>query len=289
MTGPIDRLRRKVVGSGRSLLWASRFPDEQYSEPRGDKGLFGPDSPAWRVHSDTSMFVGGLSAILVQMLHPLAMAGVADHSNWVQEPIRRLSRTASFITATTFGSTPVAEAVIEQVRRRHARVNGTVPDGRSYRADDPDLLRWVHTAQVSSFLAAHLRFHPAPIGPADQDRYFRDSAEVARRLGATDVPNDRKAVADYMLSMQPELAFGPQAHTALQSLQDLRLDGRTQTLGYRLFLRAAADTIPPWAQRQLNVAGSTTANVITPRLLSQLRRARGTPEWLEEALARCAP
>ncbi len=160
MKGPLHRLRQKALGSGRSMLWASRFPGEQYTHPVGDNGLFGPDSPAWRVHSDTSMFVGGLSAILIQMLHPLAMAGVADHSNWVAEPIKRLSRTASFITATTFGSTPVAEAVIEQVRRRHARVSGTAPDGRPYRADDPALLCWVHTAQVASFLRPIFAFIP---------------------------------------------------------------------------------------------------------------------------------
>jgi len=288
MKGPLHRLRQKALGSGRSMLWASRFPGEQYTHPVGDNGLFGPDSPAWRVHSDTSMFVGGLSAILIQMLHPLAMAGVADHSNWVAEPIKRLSRTASFITATTFGSTPVAEAVIEQVRRRHARVSGTAPDGRPYRADDPALLCWVHTAQVASFLEAHLRFHPDPVRPSDQDRYLRESAEVARRLGAIDVPEDRQAVSEYFRAMQKELSLGAQASDALRVLQHLRLDGFGETPAYRLLLHAAGGVIPPWAQQQLDVRGSRFARAVTPWSLAQLRKARGTPDWLTEARIRCA-
>lgn len=288
MNGPIDRLRKIVVNSGRSMLWAERFPGEQYTDPPGDKGLFGPDSPVWQVHSDTSMFVGGLSAILVQMLHPLAMAGVAEHSDWVTQPIRRLSRTASFITATSFASTPVADSIIGQVRRTHARVTGTAPNGRAYCAGDPELLRWVHTAQVSSFLRAHLRYHPHPIGPAEQDRYYREVAEVARRLGGRDLPADRAEVSAYFDSIQSELEVGPQARQALVALRQLRPGGYGQTIAYRIVLSAAADLSPAWAQMRLGFGGSRAALRITPWLLAQLRKARGTPDWLQQARIRCA-
>jgi uncharacterized protein (DUF2236 family) len=288
MKTPIDWLRQKTVESGHSLLWASRFPGEQYTDPPGDKGLLGPDSPAWRVHSDPSMFVGGLAAVLLQMLHPLAMAGVAEHSNWTTDPIKRVSRTTSFIIATTFASTPVAEGLIEQVRRIHARVWGTAPDGRPYRADDPALLCWIHTAQVSSFLDAHLRYHPNPIGPSDQDRYLGQTAEIARRLGATDVPSDRQAVTNYLLSMESELDFGSQADVALRALQQLRLERRAQNAGYHLFLRAATGLIPPWAQRRLGVHGSRVATALCPQALALLRNARGTPDWYREAEIRCS-
>ncbi len=233
MTGPITWLRQKTVAPVHDMLWTSRFPGEQYTDPVGDKGLFGPDSPAWRVHSDPSMFVGGLCAILIQMLHPLAMAGVADHSNWVADPIKRLSRTASFVTATTFASTEVAEGVIQQVKLRHARVHGTAPDGRSYRADDPSLLCWVHTAQVSSFLRAHLLYHPDPISPSEQDRYFRETSEIARRLGATDVPSDRREVSEYFRMMNKNLSLSSQGREALNVLQRLRLGGFGERVGFR--------------------------------------------------------
>ena len=288
MTGPVDWLRQRTVAPVHDMLWTSRFPGEQYTDPVGDKGLFGPGSPAWRVHSDPSMFVGGLCAILIQMLHPLAMAGVADHSNWVADPIKRLSRTASFVTATTFASTEVAEGVIQQVKLRHARINGTAPDGRSYRADDPSLLCWVHTAQVSSFLRAHLQYHPDPISPSEQDRYFHETSEVARRLGATDVPSDRREVSAYFRSMEGKLSLSSQGREALIVLQGLRLGGFGERAGFRIFFNAAKGLTPPWAQEQLHVGGSKFTRAVSPSVLSILRRVRGKPPWLVEAESRTA-
>ena len=121
-------------------------------EPAGRPRLFGPDSICWRVHGDfTSMMVGGISALLLQALHPLALAGVWDHSNFREDLLGRLRRTGQFISATTFGSHADAERLIERVRRIHLSVTGTAPDGRAYAAYDPELLTWVHVAEVSSF------------------------------------------------------------------------------------------------------------------------------------------
>ncbi|KJS26334.1 MAG: histidine kinase, partial [Pseudomonas sp. BRH_c35] len=160
-----------------------------YENPPGDPGLFGPESVCWRVHGDfTSMMVGGISALLLQALHPLALSGVWDHSNFREDLLGRLRRTGQFISATTFGSHADADRLIERVKRIHAGVSGTAPDGRPYAASDPDLLTWVHVAEVSSFLKSHLRYLNPDLPAAEQDRYYAEVALIAERLGAGDVP-----------------------------------------------------------------------------------------------------
>ena len=154
------------------------------SRPPGDDGLFGPGSAPWRIHGDfTSMIIGGVSALLLQMLHPRALAGVWDHSDFRRDRHGRLKRTAAFISVTTFGSTAKAEAMIARVKRVHDRVAGTLPDGTPYSANDPELLTFVHVAEVDSFLRAHLRYKDAGLPGEVQDRYLADYAHVARRLG----------------------------------------------------------------------------------------------------------
>ena len=115
---------------------------------------FGPDDPIWRVHADASMFVGGLRALLLQSLHPVAMRAVAEHSGYRGDPWGRLQRTADFVAATTYGTEAVADAAIARVRSVHRTVRGRTVDGQAYRADDPHLLEWVHIAEIDSFLVA---------------------------------------------------------------------------------------------------------------------------------------
>ncbi|MEI6743261.1 MAG: oxygenase MpaB family protein, partial [bacterium] len=115
---------------------------------------FTPDRPIYRVHGDASMFIGGLRAVLFQSLHPLAMAGVAIHSDYKADPWGRLQRTADFLASTSFGNAEVAQAAVNRVLAVHERVTGVASDGRPYSANDPHLLLWVHVAEVDSFLAA---------------------------------------------------------------------------------------------------------------------------------------
>ena len=134
------------------------------------------------------MFPGGVAALLLQSLHPLAMAGVAGHSGYKGDPWGRLQRTSHFLATTTFGTVEDAEAAIERVRGIHERVRGHDPKGRPYRASDPRLLRWVHVAEAHSFLTAHQRYALEPLTAGEADTYVAQSALVAGRLGATDLP-----------------------------------------------------------------------------------------------------
>ncbi|EIY2631822.1 DUF2236 domain-containing protein, partial [Pseudomonas aeruginosa] len=148
-----------------------------FESPKGDPGLFGPDAACWKVHGDfSSMMIGGIGALLLQMLHPLALAGVWDHSNFRDDLLGRLRRTGQFISATTYGPLADAERLIERVRRIHESVIGQLPDGTPYSASDPDLLTWVHVAEVSSFLKSYLRYLNPDLPGSEQDRYYSEIA-----------------------------------------------------------------------------------------------------------------
>ena len=148
-----------------------------------DRGLFGPDSVSWRVIGHPAALVGGLRALLLQALHPLAMAGVAQHSNYLEDPMGRLRRTAGYVSTVTFGTHAEAEAAADMVRGVHRHVHGTDPvTGRRYSASDPATMVWVHCVEVHSFLAAY-RAYARPISRADQDRYLAEQVEAAVLLG----------------------------------------------------------------------------------------------------------
>ena len=215
----------------------------------GDAGLFGPDSACWRVHGDfTSMMVGGVAALLLQMLHPRALAGIWDHSNFREDRFGRLGRTARFIAGTTYGTTDQALSQIAHVRSIHDQVSGLTADGKPYSANEPALLTWIHVAEVSSFLAAYLRFRDPAFSAVEQDRYFGETALVAERLGATDVPKTRAAVQTYLRQVQPELRFDERTQEVAEALL-ARPAGLTPSAAFApLIFRAAHDLLPDWAR-----------------------------------------
>jgi uncharacterized protein (DUF2236 family) len=210
---------------------------------------------ARRVHADLpSMLVGGVSALLLQSLHPLAMAGVAQHSSYREDPLGRLRRTAAFVGATTYGTAEEAAAAIEQVRRVHRRVHGTAPDGRRYSAEDPDLVTFIHVAEVSSFLAASRRYGTGPVTPAQADRYYEEVAVVALALGAEWVPRCSDEVESYVQRVRPELHAGPQARQARDWLLRGVARRPAERAVYSLVLAAAIAVLPDWARRELRLS-----------------------------------
>ncbi|WP_231731703.1 oxygenase MpaB family protein [Sphingomonas sp. CCH5-D11] len=228
---------RALVGSGSVDL----------SRPPGDPGLFGPGSMAWRVHADFSaMMIGGVSALLLQMLHPLALAGVWDHSDFRRDRLGRLRRTAQFISLTTFGSTKSANAAIHRVRAIHERVTGTLPDGTPYMASDPALLTWVHVAEVDSFLRAYVRYREPGLSGAEQDRYLGETAIIAERLGAREVPKSRRELESYFRDVRPQLSYDNRTRDVAAALLASGPDALT-TGALAIVTPAALDLLPPWA------------------------------------------
>lgn len=148
-----------------------------------DEGLFGPGSVAWRLHSEPALLVGGLRALMLQALHPLAIAAVRDHSDYQSDVWGRFNRTSGYVASTIFGDTATAAQLSARVRRVHRRVTGVdIVTGLPYSADDPDLLLWIHTTLVDSFLAAYERY-VGPLAAADGDRYVAEMVRQAELVG----------------------------------------------------------------------------------------------------------
>ncbi len=213
-----------------------------------------PGGMARRVHGDLpSMVVGGLAALLLQTLHPLAMAGVADHSNYQEDAMGRLRRTANFVGATTFGTVDQAARAIEDVREVHRRVHGRAPDGRRYSANDPELLTWVHVAEMSSFLAAAERYGPHRFRADERDRYLQETGVVARSLGARWVPETMDEVEAYFKRIRPELYAGPQAIEARDFLLRGVARKPNDRVVYAGIVAAALTVVPRWARDELGI------------------------------------
>lgn len=285
---------RKVVASNlEAAFTADRFPQEQYTEPLGDPGLFGPDSVTWKVHSHPSAIIGGFSSLMLQTLHPLAMAGVAEHSDYRANPLGRLSRTASFVTGTTYAATDVAEQMIATVNAVHRFVHGTAPDGRPYSATDPDLIRWVHVAEMTSIINAHRRYHPWPLRGEDLDRYFDETAIVAEKLGGTDIPRSRAEVRQYFRDMRSELVAGEQAKDALAFLMTAIGNDPVSRSISSLMMQAAVDLMPAWAQvlhgiRRPPGFDRLTIRPATFTLIATLAALQSGPNPVTQSLARVA-
>jgi uncharacterized protein (DUF2236 family) len=214
---------------------------------------FPADSPIQQVHGDASMFIGGLRALLLQSLHPEAMAAVAGHSGYKSDPWGRLARTSTFLAVTTFGTAQDAQEAVDRVRAIHERVRGTTPDGVRYRASDPRLLRWVHVAEVDSFLTAHRWYGVGPLDARDADTYVAQTAEVARALGAQEVPTTVVELRAAIQAFRPELAATP---AALDTARFLLLRPPLPVpvrVPYLPLAAAAVALLPPWARRVLRL------------------------------------
>jgi uncharacterized protein (DUF2236 family) len=225
--------------------------------PKGDPGLFGPQAVCWQVHGDfASMLVGGICALMLQMLHPRVLAGVWDHSNFREDMLGRLRRTGQFVSGTTFGSTHDANWLIDKVRGIHAQISGTAPDGSHYKADDPELLTWVHVAEVSSFMAAHLRYLNPDLSLDEQDRYYAETALVAERLGARDVPRSAQAIADYLEQMRGQLLCDERTLEVLHVLRHAPAPSRMARPMGKLMMQAGIELLPEWASAMFGIGFS---------------------------------
>ncbi len=243
----LSPVRRALVRQVRAT-----FNDRSKGEkpvPASDQALFPPGSVIRRVHGDvTSMMVGGVAALLTQMLHPKALAGVWDHSDVAEDQLGRLRRTARFIATTTYGHRDSAEAAIARVKAIHEQVSGTLPDGTDYRATDPWLLAWVHVAGAVMFLDGWRRYAEPGMSSLDQDRYFAESGEIARMLDADPVPATRAEAERLVAEFRSEL----RADERSRAFRDLVLKAPARSLGeapvHALLMTAAVDLMPDFAR-----------------------------------------
>ena len=265
LTTRLDTLQRRI---GEELFARVAGPEGPANRERFRKSgprWFTDDRPIRRVHGDAAMFVGGLRALLLQSLHPLAMIAVAQHSDYREDPWGRLQRTSTFLAATTYGTVEDAQRAVDRVRRVHEHVTGIAPDGRSYRAADPHLLRWVHVAETDSFLRCHQRYGARPLDEAGCDGYVADTARIAVELGVPDPPRTRADLDAALRAYRPELRGSAEAREAARFLvrnPPLPLLARGP---YALLAAAAVGELPAWARRELRLPAITGADSLLVR------------------------
>jgi uncharacterized protein (DUF2236 family) len=255
---PLEALRRGLVEQVRAT-----FNDRGRGEEpvqRSDNALLPPTSVAWRVHGDvTTMMVGGVSGLLLEMLHPAALAGVWDHSNFRQDMLGRLRRTARFIARTTYAERSEAEAAIARVNAIHCHVTGTLPDGTGYIANDPHLLSWIHVAGERAFLDAWVRFGEPTMPRTDKDRYFAEVAGVARALGADPVPHSLSEADALIERFRTELRATDRSREVARIILDPPGTSLRARPVQKLIAQAAIDLLPDWAREMHGLDASVLA------------------------------
>jgi len=277
-------IRDRAAAGTASLFSHGAHPLARTLDYSGDPGLFGPGSMTWPVAGDTAVFVGGIRALLVQAAHPEVAAGVAQHSRSREDPLGRLTRTAAYVTATSFGAMPEVSRAVAIVRGRHRPVAGHSDRGLPYDASDPALSAWVHNTLTDSFLTAYRVYGAQPCLPADADRYVREQTRVGELLGAEPLPGTAAALSAWVAS-HPHLAPSPASAQAITFLRHPPLPPAILP-AYQVLLRAAVATLPRRIQ-EISGLPSRPGDLTAGRAaVTALRWALGfSPDW-QLALAR---
>lgn len=271
-------LSQETDVTGLLVQAAEAFAAELPERP-ADDGYFGPRSVTWRTSHDIAGIIGGLRALIIQALHPLAMAGVDQHSHWRADPAGRLAGTAAFLSAVSFGDREAADRAAARVRKIHYHVRG-VDDvtGRPYSANDPELLLWVHAALVDSAIVARAMFG-TPLPAADADRYVAEMVTMAVLLGVPRerVPSDVASLRAYLDGMRPHLLCAPAARDSIARV--LELPGLDPDMAeiWQDIKDAVIATLPGWAAR---LYGAEPAPPVGPRRREEIRQALGVMDMV---------
>ncbi|MGL5809313.1 MAG: oxygenase MpaB family protein [Nocardioides sp.] len=247
---------------------------------------FSRESAIAHVHRDTSMYLGGLRALMMQSLHPAAMYAVAQHSGYRGDMWGRLARTSIFLATTTYGAAEDAQRSVDTVRRIHGSVTGTLPDGTPYAASDPHLLAWIHAAEVDSFLCAHQAFGAHPLDAAGCDAYVADGALIAVKLGVVDPPTTHRELRETLEAFRPELKGTPEAVDAVAYVRrhpPLSLPARP---GYAALWAAAISLMPRWTRAELGLPDRPGFDRTAGRLAGKAGTA--TLRWVSKPIERRA-
>jgi uncharacterized protein (DUF2236 family) len=285
---PVERVRLAVVNRTVGLFAHAADPMANTLDYAGDPGLFGPGSITWEVMADVSGFIAGIRALLVQAAHPEVVAGVADHSRYRQDPLGRLSRTSSYVIATSFGAMPEVERAVAIVRRMHRPIRGTSHRGRPYDADAPDLSAWVHNSLTDSFLVSFQAYGSRRLSQAEADAFVSEQARIGRLLGADPLPETAAELAHWIDS-QPEIGPSPGMLDAVDFLRHPPLDPPV-AFAYQLLASAAVPTIPPSVRHALALKPRPGAHLVGRGSMAAMRWALGdSPRWRMALLRTGAP
>jgi uncharacterized protein (DUF2236 family) len=251
-----------------AAAYVSGVPDDP-----ADDGFFGPASVTWKVGTDLTSPLAGLRSLLMQALHPLAMAGVDQHSGWRRDPVGRLAATSAYVTTVSYGERAAAQSAAARVRRIHDHVRGVdAVTGRPYAAGDPALLLWVHAALVDSGIAA-CRLFGTPLSPGDADRYVAEMVVAAELVGVppAQVPSSVAELDGYIASVRPDLLYTPAAGESMAYLLDP--PGLDEEIGqiWQDIREGAICALPAWARELYGYR----APAVTDDRRTEIRQALG--------------
>jgi uncharacterized protein (DUF2236 family) len=273
-----DSIRLSLARATLSLFEHAPYPLADTLSYPDDPGLLGPQAVSWRVLADPAAFVGGLRALLIQAAHPEVVAGVGDHSRYRDDPLGRLSRTSSYVTATTFGAMPEVEAAVAQVRRIHGRVRGTSSRGVPYDADDPSFSAWVHNALTDSFLVANQEYGGHRLSPAEADLFVTEQMAVGALLGADPMPSTATELSEWVAG-HLEAGPSPEMEDVVDFLSSPPLPAAIR-VGYAVLLEAAVATLPERLAGILGVSPRSGGELVGRAGVASLRWALGySPSW----------
>ena len=268
------RLTETAVG----LFSHAPDPLEETFQYPDDPGLFGPESITWKIMGDVSSFIGGIRALLIQAAHPEVAAGVANHSTYRDDPLGRLSRTASYVTATAFGAMPEVEKSIKMVSSAHRPVSGTSSRGAKYSAGNPEMAAWVHNALIDSFLVSYQNFGPFVLEEEEADSYVYEQTNLGNLMKASPLPENAASLSCW-LSENPKVGSSKEGAEAVSFLKKPPLPFFTR-IAYKILFNAAVVTMPIELREAIGVNPKKGAKTAGNFLTKVLRYALGSsPAW----------
>ncbi len=277
-------MKASFARAAKALFAIPGGPAVDFARPVGEPALAAPDSVSWRVFKNpVALFVGGITAVLLELAEPRVRTGVWEHSSFRSDPLTRLKRTGLAAMVTVYGASSVAEAMIAGIGRQHARVAGVTPGGEAYRALDADLLDWVQATASFGFLTAYHAL-VRPLSSADRDRFYAEAAPAARLYGAVGAPRSEAEWKAQMAAMPPRLEPSPIVVEFLALMRGVRIAGPLSRLQHPL-IRAAVGLVPPEVQAVLELGPEWMPRPLEQPLIRAAARwadtvaIPGAPPW----------
>ena len=235
------------------LIGGEGAPVVDFSQPVGEPALAAADSVSWRAfRNPLSLYIGGITAVLMELAEPRVRSGVWEHTTFRDDPLRRMRRTGMAAMVTVYGARSISEKMIFGIGRMHARIAGKTPDGVAYRADDPELLRWVHATALFGFMEAYHQF-VCPLVPEERDRFVAEGVPAALLYGAMDPPSSERDMTALFEGMLPHLERSEMIFEFLSIMRRLPLFPLPLRPANELMIRASVSLLPPLVRKQLGL------------------------------------
>ncbi|GAB3540357.1 oxygenase MpaB family protein [Noviherbaspirillum agri] len=249
----LPSLIQRRLESAVAELTGSAAREADFTSPPGEPALTRPDSVSWQVFKNpVSLFIGGVAAVILELAEPRVRAGVWGHTTFRKAPLPRMQRTGLAAMMTVYGPRSKTEAMIARVRKMHAHVHGVTPDGIPYRADDPELLTWVHATAGYGFLHAYSTYVRS-LSDVERNRFFAEGATSSRLYGATGAPGSERALDELLMSMEDKLQASPIIFEFLDIVGRLPLLPPPLAPVQRWLVEAAINILPPGVRERLEL------------------------------------